>query len=339
MTKKHTSFSVFITVVALSGALSALFPQLLPVLAIITGAVFVAASRESSSSEGVFLALAALIPAAAVSVYLYGFSLSAGFLIVYTFLFIALTGLTVGVASKKGLSFISVLAFGGIACLVPFLVSFLKMKFIDGADLLEEFINKPVSEIFATYIKLLPADMEGVDELKNVMGELQWFVKQTLAMIVPSCFIIFCVSYAYIVFAAGRKLLSKVFGICLDYPFFRQLQMPRSASFALAVLFIISFFTGTSNFSGAVTNIIMVLSFFYVVCGIAVIDSMLFKKGFRPAFRILIYIASVFASLFVSIIIPFLNLPSVLLMLGIIDSSMDFRHLKKSDKGDVENER
>lgn len=336
MTKHYTRVIFKAILIALMGVSAVMFKAFLPAAILISDSIFMMSFYKNSLNHNIGLSAVSLATVSAASVYMYGLSATALFTALSVYLCIWAIGAAIGFAAKKGSSFVYVIAYGTISALLPILMWFFKNKFLDGINILEEYINKPVSQFFTIYRQMVPSNTQNADQLKEVFENLQWYLQQTMAMIIPSCFILVCTITSYLVFVCGRKLLSKVNNISLySYPLFNQLQMPKSTSFAMAVLFIISFFTGTSNLSGAITNVIIVLSAFYMVCGISVTDAFLSKKISRPILKLIIYAIALCGSAFIGIIIPFFSLPSALLLLGVIDSSLDFRRLRK---GDIKNE-
>ena len=112
----------------------------------------------------------------------------------------------------------------------------------------------------------------------------------------------------------------------MEYPHSNQLKMPRFASTILIILYIMTFFMKTSSFSGAITNILIIFSALYMVCGLSLID-FYFRKKIHWIARILIYVTGGILLTVIGIIIPLANIFTILFLAGLFDSSRDFRHL------------
>ena len=245
-------------------------------------------------------------------------------------------GCAMGFAVKGRGNLLSVLCFGALAYLGAVLVWLGANKIIGEVDFIAEYINKPITLLFENYRSIFTMqEIKGANQLIPVLDDLEMYLKQIMAMILPACLIILFGICSYIVFGLGRKLIEKTEKAPLEgYPVFYRLCLPRSMSAVFTVLWVISMFMKDSLMAGAITNIIIVMSAVYTVYGLAVVDFLLRKWFCKGIVRFIIYIAGAFFFAIIGIIFPVLHLPTLLLMLGITDFLFDYRRLR----GVTENE-
>lgn len=308
-------------------------PDFSVLFVLISGVFFFVSAYESNTRESFVLIGFSLILSVAIFS-LSGFNsenLYAGF---FSFLLLSLTGTTMGIAAKNKKDFMAVLVSGTVSLLLPILVALIRFKFVLKIDFTEEFINEPIAEIIASYKELIMATgIEGAENLLGAMADIQWFIQQTITMIMPSAFIIICGFGVYLIFMLGRKLILKKQGDVMAYPHSSQLKMPRSASFILIILYVVTFFVKASFFSGAITNILIIFSALYMVCGLSLVDFYL-KKRFHWVIRIILYLTGGIFLTVIGIIIPLANVFTLLFIAGLIDSSRNFRCLGVKLGGD-----
>jgi len=337
MIKQVAVFLIKATAVAAFGAAAVFSPYALFVAAFFSGMLFMVSAYTDSKPRSLALVLISLIATVAAS-FSYGINISTVSLAISTFLLTCAGGFAIGYAAKHNFSFMALISSGAACYLAPILIWFVKYKFFDHIDILEQYVNRPVAEFFAMYNEMMSAaNIENAEAIIKLTGDLQWYMQQAVAMVLPSFFIILCALLSYLVFLLGRKLLFKAHSIALEgYPAFWQIQLSRSVSFVLAGLFIISFFMDTSAASGAVTNIIIILCALYMQCGISVVDSFFRKTRIPSVLRLIIYGVALLTSGVIGMLIPFVNIPALILFAGVTDSMFDFRHLRE---GDRQNER
>ncbi|MBQ6998992.1 MAG: DUF2232 domain-containing protein [Clostridia bacterium] len=328
--KKHIfGFIINIIIAAVLSAGAAFFPYASVLIMAVSTIFFMVCAYTHKISETLILLIASLLAIIAAKCSL---SVNADNLFTSTSLFCltSLSGAVIGLLTKFKSSFRMVIAGGTFANLASFLIDFAVLKFRHNLDLGEELINKPVADFFEVYSQILSsANISGAENIIEVMGDLQWYMQQMLATVVPSVLIILCAFFAYVTFVIGRKFIFKKHGVVMEnYPHFWQLQLPRSASMALAVLFIVTFFMNSSPVAGAITNIIIILCALYMLCGLSVVDFFLRKKRFHWAIRIVIYVIAFTVLSVIGVLIPVANAPSLLLFTGVIDGLFDFRRLR-----------
>ncbi len=329
--KKNISFVIDIILAAALSAGAVLIPYASLIITAVSAVFFAVKCYRLSAVKSAVLtvvALAVIYAAKAQGV----ISLETAVMAASVFCLSSLNGAVIGRLIKGNAQFHMVLTGGTLATLTSFLAEFGFLKFYRGMNLGEELINKPISEFFGIYTEVLSkSGVENSDAILDAMGDVQWAMQQMLAAITPSMIIIFCAAYAYIIFLIARKILFTKSGIILPYPHFHQLHLPKAMAAVLGVLFLLTFFMGASSLSGAITNIVIILSAVYCVCGLSVID-FFFKERSRVhwALRAVIYISGYTVLSVIGAILPFANITTILLFLGVIDGVADFRHRRQN---------
>ncbi len=109
---------------------------------------------------------------------------------------------------------------------------------------------------------------------------------------------------------------------------FSHIKAPKSISWVAILCFLIHMFTQTgSPMWGLFANIVAILYAVLGVCGLSFVDYKLKAKISSGPLRLLIYItAFLFGGLLLSLI------TNILIIIGILDSSRDFRHLDGNEK-------
>lgn len=243
-------------------------------------------------------------------------------------------GCAMGFTVKKKGNLPSVLGFGTLAYVGAVLVWIGSTTTFGKVDFIAEYINEPITSLFENYKYILTTQgIKEAEQLVNVFGDLEWYFKQVVAMILPSCFIIICGMGTYIVFGLGRGLIEKSGGAPLEgYPKFSHICLPRSMSTVFTALWVISLFIEESMLSGAITNIIIVMSAIYMLYGLAVVEFLLRKRRINGIVRFIIYIAGFSLFGIIGLIFPALHLPTLLLILGVTDFIFDYRRLRGERK-------
>ena len=328
--KKHIFvFIINIIIAAVLSAGAAIFPYASVLIMAVSAIFFMVCAYTRKTSETTVLLIASLVSIISVK---FSFGVNADNLFTSASLFClsSLSGAVTGLLAKSKNDFRMVIAGGTFVNLASFLIDFAILKFYHGINLGEELINKPVAQFFEAYNQILSAtSINGAENMLEVMGDLQWYMQQILATVVPSVLIILCAFFTYATFLIGRKFIFKKYGIVMEnYPHFWQLQLSRSASVFLAILFVLTFFINSSPLSGAITNIIIISCALYFMCGLSVVDFFLRKRNIHWSLRIVIYVVGFTVLGIIGIVIPIANISTILLFAGVTDGMFDFRRLR-----------
>lgn len=295
----------------------------------VSGVFFAVRSFKENFGRLVPLMLAPLA-VFAVFALLSGFNAESAFAIASNFFMMVLPGCAIGLSERSKKDFHFLISAGSLSYLAAFVTEFSKMRFYDKLDITEVLVNKPVKELFSVYGSVIAnSGIENADKIADAMNQLQWYFQQAMAAIIPSLLIIMCAAMAFTVYLISRKwLCARSKADLSGFPRFCEISLPRSASFVLAALYAVSMFSGSSSLASALANILLVISAAYVVCGLSVIDFFLSKKRVGWVLRLVIYAAGIpFLGIF-SALIPIVNVFTLLMLLGVIDGLLDFRHLR-----------
>ncbi len=241
-----------------------------------------------------------------------------------------LVGFTIGITCKYTGELFKIVSFGTTANLFISLLEIVRYRLIYSTSVLDALINEPVKMFLKSYEAV--AKSSGID-ISSALGmsfdDLIWTMQQALSMIVPALLILSSLGIAYLVFVVARKIL-KHYNVTLYTKHFNEIQLPAGTSLALVATYLISMFS-SSTFSAACANILILLAVLYVVCGLSVVEYKFKAKANSVFFRIIVYVTAFFVLNILSLILPFFNIFTFLMIIGMFDAVYDFRKLKKID--------
>ena len=110
---------------------------------------------------------------------------------------------------------------------------------------------------------------------------------ETMQSMLPFFYLVSALVVVYLVFAVTRFILEKQSIRLQSMPRFCEFWLPRSISNIFVILFLISFFANTP----ILTNVVSVMFFIHVVCGISVIDLYMKGRGMSRGIRALLLVA------------------------------------------------
>jgi len=240
----------------------------------------------------------------------------------------AVPGLVAGICLKKRYNFFYSIVFTGASFLVGLILELLLIKlFMGGIDnMLTEFLSGAQDALEET-LSVMTDKNAGVD-ISQATKTLMDTIVYTAKLYFPSILIVSSLFSAYLMYSFAGLILKKLKLCKAEIVPFYMLRAPRSMSTAAVVLYIISFFLKPDSvISAAFYNIIFVIYTFIGFCGFSFVDykfKSVIKKGF---IRALVYtLILLFGGVFLSMII------NVFIILGILDSSMNFRRISAIDE-------
>ncbi len=330
MKNRTSGFILNIIIAAILSAGAAVFPYA-SVLIMVASAIFFAVCAYTHKTTETVVVLISSLTAILVTKCFSSVNADNIFTSLSLFCLTSLSGTVTGMMMRGKNDFRMVIAGGTFASLASFLIDFAVLKFYHGINLGEELINKPIADFFEVYSGILAStNIGGAENFLEITGDMQWYVQQAMATVVPCILIIICALFTYVTFLAARKFIFKKHGVVMsEYPHFWELKMPRSASLILSILFLITFFMDASAISGALSNIVIIFCALYFMCGLSVVDFFLRKRRIHWVLRIIIYIIGFVLFSIISLILPILNITSILLFTGVTDGMFNFRRLAK----------
>lgn len=320
-TKSNFIINLIISAVLCAGEVFSPYATL-PII-IVSIVFFTVFAYRNELKRNIIILSVALITLLA-SYFSYGINIDTVCAALSDFCLIALSGSAIGIMMKHRCSYRTVISGGALAFLSPLLIEFAKLRFYYGYDLIQVFITEPLDAMLAMYSDIIATS--GTAELEPLITELtnsKWALVQVIASITPAMLILVCSLCSFITFLVFRKIIFCKYGeVMTEYPHFWELQLPRSASWILSLLYISTFFVIAPTITNIVLNVIIILCALYFICGISTIDFFLNKKRIHWILRIIIYaIALVLLLIFGAAYFG-------VILIGVLDGAFDFRHIR-----------
>ena len=177
-----------------------------------------------------------------------------------------------------------------------------------------------VNVIFGNYMTNISA-LQG--ELSKEIQEMLCSFSAMLDLMLPAILVLTSAFLSYISLSISRAFLSK-WGITVDMRKFSELRLWGSFTFIFIILDLCMIFIPSNPM---LSNVSIILTTLFVVCGVSVIDFYLKMKNFNTAVRIIIYIAGFLVLSFAGIIGSLAI--NVLHFVGLIDSLRPLRHVDR----------
>ena len=230
---------------------------------------------------------------------------------------------------SKKMNLGKVLYFTSGANLFVNLLSLTKIKYYDKINMMDT-IDVFYNELIDTYKTVLSGNYAfntiNIDEIIPVFN----IIKEITVMLIPAFLIILCMAVSYILIVATRGML-KVYSN-RDYSnieYFYQISVGRFLSTITLIFLIVALLFGSEYFVSAIYNFVFVACFIDFVNGVSVIYFFMIKK-LRGLFAAKILTAVILILSLISVaLIPTFNGISILFVIGLMDSTVNFRKLKK----------
>ncbi len=248
-----------------------------------------------------------------------------------------LPGLVLGFCFLKNTSFYKTLGFVSITVAAGMLLDLLIINFSAGGHGIEDMINSILQSIeqmlvsFADKMQAMNADTG--QDLHSAVKDLVSIAETMIRTFIPTFVIIVSMCTGYIIYMASVFILHRVDrNFKIDYVPFSNLKAPKSMCYTVILLFLVVTFTSSEDvLTAALSNMVVIMYFFIGVCGLSFLDAKLKNKISSGYLRFTIY-AGIF--LFGYFFISFIG--NVLILIGLADGVMDFRHIKKRGEGHVD---
>lgn len=206
-------------------------------------------------------------------------------------------------------------------------LSLAKVKYIDKSDLINE-ISLMFDELSEMYTTLIPMSSDMVN-IKDV-AEIVELIKNTTIMFIPAFIIVSCIVLSYIQIALSRGIIKTYLKEeHNEIEYFYQIRIGKLLSTITIILLLISFGSDSVYFASAIYNFAFVAGFIYIINGLSVLYFYLIKTVRNIPVSILLIIIILVVSIFISALMPMANIFTILFILGFLDSSANFRKLKK----------
>ena len=220
------------------------------------------------------------------------------------------------ITGKKSLSFtLTAASLAALAVISGVLVYFMKTQ-----------NNSAVNIIFGEYFAALGTLSSQQSDMAKQIADAVYSLSAMLDMLLPSILVLSCAAMAYITLSVSRLILKKS-GITVLMRSFSELRLWGSFTFIFIILDLCLMFIPSNP---VLSNVSIILTTLFTVCGVSVIDYFLKMKKVNAAIRTAIYAAGFLALSFMGVIgsLAF----NILHFIGIIDSLRPLRPSNMSRK-------
>ena len=242
------------------------------------------------------------------------------------------SGIAMGLLLKRGQSLYQIVGAGAGVHLLVILLQIGKYKWLDGVDFMETFVNQPIRAFVQFYQTQCAALGQPYTGIADMLGENIWLIQQAIGAMIPACLLIFSLYLTYFVFLLARKLLfcgcHKVFP---DVAHFWEVQCSRYVAAIFAAALLLSSLLGMSQAGNAALNLALVLGSAIVLCGLSAIDFYFRRTRLVCGLRAVVYIVGFFVLSLLTAIIPVFRPITVLVLLGLLDSFLNIRKLRRKE--------
>jgi len=243
---------------------------------------------------------------------------------IFVYLKIHLLAVVLSLCFKKELDMKNTVVFLFSIIILACIFELSKYKFIDKINFSKE-LSTGIEQYVTDYVKTL--ENTGLNFDSEQVYNLFFKVKDIILLLYPSFVVIASLIEAYMIYFLSRTVIGSVSrkGFTDDFRL-RNFYIGKSLSFIVLIFLLVS--TKDSMFENVVYNFTLIASFLYFINGFAVVEYMLNKVIKR---NLMLYICMFFiliVSFVTVILLPTINGISIMFIIGITDSSFDYRKLR-----------
>lgn len=189
------------------------------------------------------------------------------------------------------------------------------------------------SDTFDEYIKSISVIAGAGEFIPGVTSaeitEILNSFKSTIIMLVPSMLIISCMLVSFVTLQLTTFVLRTYLHYDNSNLYFRNFKMKFYIAFVNIVLLIVSLISEKEFIIGVTYNFVLISMFLFSASGLSVICNLLYKKIKSRFALFVIFTFIVVALIFSALILGTAGGISILFYIGMLDSSFNFRKLKK----------
>ena len=214
------------------------------------------------------------------------------------------------------------------ANLIVLIISLAKIKYIDNINMMSE-MDKTISEIITYYGDIISANANLINVNIKDINDLLITAKDGFIMLIPSFLIISSLTIGYVVsFLSVSIIKSKRQNFHINNKF-NKIYFGRKLNVITIITIVLSFIIMNPIINSALYNFLVIMSVLYMVDGLALLNYFIEKKT-RNHFitRVSIVVLLLF-SLFSIATMPVINGFSILFFAGMLDSTHDFRKIRR----------
>ncbi len=251
---------------------------------------------------------------------------------------ILLPSLVISVMFDKKRSDLSELVKAGtLANIAVTILELAKIKFIDKINLVDEYITPAFENAKNTYAEVIINNAEALpDNFSETFNQVYTYAQDYLVRFIPFILIISSVFASFVLIKLSAFLIAKITLKTSPYKLaspFEQYCAPHHNGFLMIALFIVIIAMEVNSFSLACYNLIAFIFTEYVICGIAIVFYIVSKRiNAKGIFKYFMFFVSSMLILIVSALMSFIGGLNILVLMGMFDSTFNFRKLAKRKK-------
>ena len=210
------------------------------------------------------------------------------------------------------------------------LVSLAQIKYIEKINMTDA-VRENIDNASALSLDVLRATTDFTQSDTAQIEKALTMVKDIMLMLMPCMFIILHILLSYILVISVKFILKHCFSKeHTEIESFYQIYIGRTLSNITIILLLISMFNGSELFIGGIYNFAVIAGFIYFVAGLSVVNFFMIKiTKNKISGNFLTLIITLFA-LISMCVMPTFSGGTVLFFIGLLDSSRNFRKLKKA---------
>lgn len=248
-------------------------------------------------------------------------------------LIMILPGFVTGICFYKRINFFTALSLVCGCVVAGMIFAIFMLNLLTNGEGLQGLLDESMlvfEQTIRTVISNAYSGMQKVsqEELMAVITEIEKQIKDTILLYFPSFVIIISLVIGYLQTMLSAFVIKRTrSGVPPIVPF-QCMKAPKSMCYLTAILFLLSLFMSQDNvLDAALLNVNLILYFLIGICGFSFVDAKIAQKIPGGVFRIMVYVGAIMLG---GALIGFLF--NGLILLGILDSMMDFRRLGKAGK-------
>ena len=204
-----------------------------------------------------------------------------------------------------------------------------KIKYIDKINTAET-LEASIGDMIEDYMAVIDTNAVFKDIGAERINELFDSVCKITVMLLPAFYIISCIIISYIFIISVRGMLKVYLKEEHEHiEHFYQISVGRMFSNITLILILLAMISGNSYFTAAVYNFAVIAGFIYLINGIAVVYFLMIKKTRNKYAGLILTIALMIFSVISVVTMPSINGFTIMFLIGLLDSSVNFRKLKR----------
>lgn len=210
------------------------------------------------------------------------------------------------------------------------LMSLAEIKYIEKINM-SDMMKEHIENAFALSLDMLHATTDFTPNDITHIEKALAMINDIMIMLMPCMYIILHIILSYILIVSVKSILKHCFKKEHNHiECFYQIYAGRTLSNITIILLLLSMFYASNLFVGGVYNFSLIAAFIYSVTGISVVSFYMIKLTKSKSSGYFLTLIIMIFSLISLCVMPAFNGGTVLFFIGLLDSSRNFRKLKKA---------